>query len=70
VNIIVPYPGVSAEDIEQTVTIPVENEFQGIDRLKQIQSVTTEGLSVVRVEFDDGISNDEFDRLFQRPGPD
>ncbi len=65
VNIIVPYPGVSAEDIEQTVTIPVENEFQGIDRLKQIQSVTTEGLSVVRVEFDDGISNDEFDRLFQ-----
>lgn len=65
VNIIVPYPGVSAEDIEKTVTISVENEMQGIDRLKQIQSVTSEGLSVVRVEFDDGISNDEFDRLFQ-----
>ena len=65
VNIIVPYPGVSSEDIEKTVTIPVENEMQGIDRLKTIQSVTSEGLSVVRVEFDDGISNDEFDRLFQ-----
>lgn len=65
VNVIVPYPGVSAEDIEQTVTVPVENELQGIDRLKQIQSITSEGLSVVRVEFDDGISNDEFDRLFQ-----
>lgn len=65
VNVIVPYPGVSAEDIEQAVTVPVENEMQGIDSLSQIQSVTSEGLSVVRVEFEDGISNDEFDRLYQ-----
>ena len=65
VNIIVPYPGVSAEDIEKTVTIPVENELQGIDKLKKIQSVSSEGLSIVRVEFDDGITNNEFDKLFQ-----
>ncbi|MBI9103102.1 MAG: efflux RND transporter permease subunit [Spirochaetales bacterium] len=65
VNIIVPYPGASAEDIEKSVTIPIEDEMQGIEDLKQIQSVTSEGLSVVRVEFDDGISNDKFDSLFQ-----
>lgn len=65
VNIIVPYPGVAAEDIEQTVTIKIENEMKGLDKLKEINSSTSEGLSVVRVEFDDGISNEEFDRLFQ-----
>ena len=65
VNIIIPYPGVSAEDIEKAVTIPVENEMKGIDQLKKIQSVSSEGLSIIRVEFDDGISNSEFDSLFQ-----
>jgi multidrug efflux pump subunit AcrB len=65
VNVIVPFPGASASDIEQSVTVKVEREMQGINSLKQIQSVTSDGLSVVRVEFDDGISNDEFERLFQ-----
>ena len=65
VNIIVPYPGASAEDLESSVTIPVENAFQGIAKLKGISSTTSEGLSVVRVEFDDGISNEEFQRLYQ-----
>lgn len=65
VNILVPYPGVAAEDIEQTVTIKIENEMKGLDKLKEINSTTSEGLAVVRVEFDDGISNEEFDRLFQ-----
>jgi hypothetical protein len=36
VNIIVPYPGASAEDLESSVTIPVENAFQGISKLKGI----------------------------------
>jgi multidrug efflux pump subunit AcrB len=65
VNIIVPYPGASAEDLESSVTIPVENAFQGINKLKGITSTTSEGLSVVRVEFDDGITNEEFQRLYQ-----
>lgn len=65
VNIITPYPGVSAEDIEKSLTIPIENELKTVDKLKTIQSVSSEGLSVVRVEFDDGISNSEFDSLFQ-----
>lgn len=65
VNIIVPYPGVSASDIEKTVTIKIEDQYDDIDSLKQIVSESTEGLSVVRVEFDDGISDDEFERLFQ-----
>jgi len=65
VNVIVPYPGVGAEDLESSVTIPVENAFQGIEKLKKISSTTSEGLSVVRVEFDDGISKQEFRSLYQ-----
>ena len=65
VNVIVPYPGVAAEDMEASVTIPVENAFQCMDRLKQISSTTSEGLSVVRVEFDDGIDDQLFKALFQ-----
>ncbi|MGD6731451.1 MAG: efflux RND transporter permease subunit [Pleomorphochaeta sp.] len=65
VNVIVPYPGVGAEDIESSITIPVENAFQGMDKLKEISSTTSEGLSVVRVEFDDGISQQEFNSLYQ-----
>jgi multidrug efflux pump subunit AcrB len=65
VNVIVPYPGVGAEDLESSITIPVENAFQGIDKLKKISSTTSEGLSVVRVEFDDGITEQEFKSLYQ-----
>jgi len=65
VNVIVPYPGVGAEDMESSVTIPVENAFQGLDKLKKISSTTSEGLSVVRVEFDDGITQQEFKSLYQ-----
>lgn len=64
-NIIVAYPGVSAEDVESSVSVRIENEMDGIDDLKRIQSVSSEGLSIVRVEFDDGIDDDRFKTLFQ-----
>jgi len=64
-NIIVPYPGVSAEDVESSVTVKIENEMDGLDDLKRIQSVSSEGLSVVRVEFEDGIDDQAFKSLFQ-----
>lgn len=65
VNIIVPYPGVSAEDIEQSVTVKIENEMAGLENLDEISSLTSEGLSRVTLQFDQGISDDEFDRLYQ-----
>ncbi len=65
VNISVPYPGVAAEDVEKTVTVKIEREMEGIDSLKRIQSVSREGFSLVRVEFDDGIGNEKFERLYQ-----
>ncbi|TVR61657.1 MAG: efflux RND transporter permease subunit [Spirochaetaceae bacterium] len=66
VNVIVPYPGVSAEDVETSVTVPIENAMAGIDSLRSLRSTTREGLSTVTLQFDDGLSNDRFERLFQQ----
>lgn len=65
VNVVVPYPGVSAEDVEQSVTIRIENEMAGLANLDEISSTTTEGLARVALQFDQGISDDEFDNAFQ-----
>ncbi|HKL87181.1 MAG TPA: efflux RND transporter permease subunit, partial [Treponemataceae bacterium] len=67
-NITVPYPGATADDIERSVTRKIEQEMQGLDKLKQISSVTGDGFSIVRVEFDDGITSSQFERLFQDVG--
>jgi multidrug efflux pump len=54
-----PYIGVSPVDIEGLVTQPLERELKGLKDLKQITSVSKEGLSTIRVEFNTGIDLDE-----------
>ncbi len=65
VNILVPWPGVSAEEVEKQLTIPIEEEMQGLGDLDEISSVSGEGITAVSVRFDDGISQSRFDKLFQ-----
>lgn len=55
----VPYVGVSPVDIEGLITQPLERELKGLKDLKQITSVSKEGLSTIRVEFNTGIDIDE-----------
>ena len=64
VNIIVLWPGVSAAEVEQQLTIPIEEEMQGLDDLDDITSISAEGTSGVGVRFDTGISQNRFDKLF------
>ncbi len=65
INITVPYPGVSAEDIEETVTAKIENEMQGLDRLSTYQSQTQDGIAAITLQFEEDITRREFDRVFQ-----
>lgn len=53
------YKGVSAEDIESGITIKIEKKLKGLDRVKKIQSVSSEGLSRIDVEFIPGTDIDE-----------
>jgi CzcA family heavy metal efflux pump len=54
-----PYIGVSPVDIEGLITQPLEKELKGLKDIKQITSVSKEGLSTIRVEFNTGIDIDE-----------
>ncbi|AXC11801.1 Cation efflux system protein CusA [Acidisarcina polymorpha] len=58
VEIITQWPGRSAEDIEQQVTIPVEIQMAGIPHLQHLRSFSLGGLSDVKLIFDDDSVND------------
>ena len=55
--IITQWPGRAAEEIEQQVTIPIENVMSGIPYRTYLRSVTVAGLSVVIIWFDDNSDN-------------
>ncbi|MCU0454256.1 MAG: efflux RND transporter permease subunit [Bacteroidetes bacterium] len=55
----VPYPGVSPADIEGLVVQQLERDLQSLADVKQITSVSKEGMGTVRVEFNTGVDIDE-----------
>jgi heavy metal efflux system protein len=57
VDIITQWPGISAEQIEQQVTIPLETTMNGIPHVMYLRSFSLFGLSDVKLIFDDEESN-------------
>jgi cobalt-zinc-cadmium resistance protein CzcA len=55
--VITQWPGRAAEEVEQQVTIPLENVMNGIPYLTHLRSVSISGLSVVILIFDDDSDN-------------
>jgi multidrug efflux pump subunit AcrB len=53
------YPGVAPEDIENSITIPIEKKLKGLAKVKKITSSSTEGLSSIVIEFVTGTNIDE-----------
>jgi heavy metal efflux system protein len=53
-EVITLWPGHSAEEVERLITIPLENELNGIANVTFLRSDTLFGLSNVRVIFGDG----------------
>jgi cobalt-zinc-cadmium resistance protein CzcA len=58
VEIITQWPGISAEQIEQQVTIPIEIVMNGIPHLSSLRSFSLFGLSDIKLTFDDESEND------------
>jgi cobalt-zinc-cadmium resistance protein CzcA len=58
VQVITQWPGISAEQVEQQVTIPLEIVMNGIPHLEHLRSVSLFGLSSVMMIFDDESAND------------
>jgi HAE1 family hydrophobic/amphiphilic exporter-1 len=62
------YPGVSASDIENNISKPLENALNGLSDLKHITSVSKENFSIIFLQFEYGIdiveaTNDVRDKL-------
>ena len=53
------YKGVSPTDIETSITIEIEKKLKGLDGVKKIQSVSSEGLSSINIEFITGTDIDQ-----------
>ena len=57
VEIITQWPGISAEQIEQQVTIPLETAVNGIPGIVHLRSFSLFGLSDLKLIFEDGSDN-------------
>ncbi len=53
------YRGVSSSDIETAITIPIEKKLKGLQGVKNIKSVSSEGVSSINIEFIPGTDIDE-----------
>jgi len=57
VDVITLWPGHASEEVERHITIPLENELNGIARVTFLRSISNFGLSNIRVLFLDGTDN-------------
>jgi multidrug efflux pump subunit AcrB len=52
--VVVTLPGADAAEIEETVAKPIERALQGLDRVRDIRSTSTDGAATISVAFDYG----------------
>ncbi|GAA1616938.1 efflux RND transporter permease subunit [Nonomuraea maheshkhaliensis] len=52
--VIAPFPGASPEIVEDQVTAPIEDSFQGLAGMEQMTSTSKEGLAQIQVAFEYG----------------
>jgi len=59
VTVLTTYPGASASDIESNITRPLEDALNSVSNLKELTSTSSDGLSVVFLNFEYGSNLDE-----------
>lgn len=56
-QIVTQVPGLAAEEMEQQITIPIEQAINGLPGMEVMRSKTTFGLSMVTIVFKDGVDD-------------
>lgn len=51
------YPGATPAEIEKLITIPIEKELKEVDDIKEINSVSAEGISVINLKIEEDADN-------------
>ena len=63
ISVRVVWPGASAEDIESSITVPLEQALRTLDGAKEMTSTSTRGLSAILIEYEEnmdmGVALDE-----------
>lgn len=52
ISVVTTYPGANAQDIETNITKPLEDALNSIDNLKEVNSTSSDNLSVISIEFE------------------
>ena len=55
VNVMVPFPGATARQVEQLVSFPLEQKLSEIEGVKHVYSISRPGMAVLTVEFAVGV---------------
>ena len=58
ISVVTAYAGASPEDIENTITRPIEQVVNTVSGVKKVNSITSEGASIIMVEFEWGTNLD------------
>ncbi len=58
-HVITEYPNIPSSEVEQLVTIPLENALSSVKGVKQLNSITKQGISSVDLRFDWGSNIDK-----------
>ena len=63
ISVRVVWPGASAEDIERSITVPLEQALRTLDGAKEMTSTSTRGMSAILIEYEEsmdmGVALDE-----------
>ncbi len=54
VSVRVIWPGAAAEDVDSSITAPLERELRDVNHIKRMTSTTSDGLSLITLEFHAG----------------
>lgn len=58
-NVLIPFPGASAKNVEQMVSVPAEQVLSQIADVEHVTSVSRPGLAVITVQFQVGVPRTE-----------
>ncbi|MFH1605218.1 MAG: efflux RND transporter permease subunit [Pseudomonadota bacterium] len=58
-NVLIPFPGAAARDVEQMVASPAEQVLSQIANVEHVTSLSRQGLAVITVQFEVGVARTE-----------
>ena len=58
-NVLIPFPGASAKDVEQMVATPAEQVLSQIPDVKHVTSISRDGMAIITVQYEVGILRTE-----------